>query len=93
MTDAREYIEAEAMKVIKRYKRHKNAYCIYWKSVYGSAERGRRIYIDEMTRRIIDKAIKVFGELMATADGYVTPYTHLLAEQTYDLLTAGIYIE
>lgn len=91
--DAREYIEEEALKIIKRFKKNRRSYRRVWAAKYASSEKGRRLFIEEQTRRIIEKAIKVFGELMVTADGYVTPFTHLLAEQTHDLLEAGIYFE
>lgn len=90
MTDARSYIEDEAIKIVKRYKKNRRSYRRAWFKKYQSVERGRRLFIEEQTRRIIDKAIRIYGELMATADGYVTPYTHLLAEQLHELLEIGI---
>ena len=93
MMEAREFIEEEALKVIKRYKKNRRSYRRVWVAKYASTEKGRRLFIEEQARKIIDKAIKVYGDIMVTAEGYVTPYTNLLAERVHVLLEVGIYDE
>lgn len=84
------YAMNEADKIINRFAKNKERYFRVWKLKNGYIEVGRHIFIEQQTRKIVDNAVDEFGEVMRTADGYVTPYTERIAERIHDALEMGI---
>lgn len=86
------YAEMRARGYIKLYEMKRETYLARWEYIYHDIASGRRAFIEDKVREIMDNMIEAYRELV-TEYGGITEEAEMIANRVYEMLNEGIQTE